>query len=189
MPQTPQPEFSRPLELAKVAPEGAREEMSATAAERRALAGRMRLPTIRALRARLEIRPEGKGRYRVKGEMQATIDQECVRTLEVFTSEIRAPVERVYTTAAPAGEPPPREIEIDPLAEEEPEPAPGGVADLGELVAETLALSLDPWPKKPGTTFVDYHAGEDEPGAEAPSAFAPLKALKDAAEKGKKKKR
>ena len=50
-----------------------------------------------------------------------------------------------------------------------------GRIDLGAIVAEHLALGLDPYPRSPGVAF-DGHI-EDDPAAD-PSPFAALAALK-----------
>ena len=176
-------EFSRPVDVSRLGKAGRRESIEATPAELKALAARMKLPAIHSLSARLEILPWKKGKIRVHGQLRASLDQECVRTLDIFTSTLEAPVERLYApdegmTARRAEDA--REVEIDPLAEDEPDTLRGGKIDLGELVAETLALSLDPWPKKPGTDFTDYSTdgkAAAEPGKK-PSPFAGLEALR-----------
>jgi len=180
------PEFSRPFDITKLGKQAQHQTIEATPAELKALASRMKLPAIHSLSATLDIQPWKKGQIRVHGALQASIDQECVRTLDIFTSSMEEPVERVYARRdrrnAPEHD---REIEIDPLAGDEPDLIEGEKIDLGELVAETLALSLDPWPKKPGTDFVDYRTDntgappEEPPGEEKrPSPFASLESLK-----------
>ena len=49
--------------------------------------------------------------------------------------------------------------------------------DLGEIVAETLALELDAYPRKPGESFGDHLESGDEP-AKGASPFAALSNLK-----------
>ena len=187
------PEFSRPLEIEKIPSRGLEEEVEADAEELAALAERMKLPAIRALKARFEIRPWKKGRYRVRGHFEAAVEQQCVRTLDIFPAEVEGVVDRIYVdpafaTAAERKAP----VDFDPEAEDLPDIAEGGIIDLGELAAESLALELDPWPHKPGTEFVDYEAappgaGEKANGAAngdggnsaASSAFAALRRLKE----------
>ena len=60
--------------------------------------------------------------------------------------------------------------EID---EADADPIEDGRIDLGELVAETMAIELDPYPRKPGAGFADII--ED---AEKPSPFSALSKLK-----------
>ena len=50
-----------------------------------------------------------------------------------------------------------------------PEPIIDGRIDLGTVVYETLATSLDPYPKREGASF-DWSQGEPSGGQEAPEA-------------------
>jgi len=196
-----EPEFSRPVEIDKIGKDGTIEEIEADAAELEALARRMKLPAIRSLKARFELMPWKKGRIRVRGEFVAEVEQECVRTLEIFSATVSEPVDRIYMKPEAAAT---REIATaegleDPFAEDAPDIIADDVIDIGELAAESLALALDPWPRKPGTDFVTYSTelggyvespddlpvtevtGSTEP--ERPSPFAGLAALKEKLER------
>ena len=156
-----QPEFSRPLAVEDIG-KGVRREISATAEELQALAARMKLPAIHALQATLEVVPERHGSFLVRGQMRAQVAQECVRTLDVFDAEVRADIERLFVPAdSPAAQAlqAAATVELDAQAPDAPDVIHGEEIDLGELVAEYLALSLDPWPKKPGTEHVDIEVG------------------------------
>jgi uncharacterized metal-binding protein YceD (DUF177 family) len=135
------PEFSRPLPLGRVAPEGRSEVLDATGEECAALAARFGIPAVRALRATLRLTPEADGAIRAEGRLEAAVTQECVVTLD--------PVDQRVDTAIafrllPSGrEPAEGPDEIDEIETEH------DVADLGEAVAEQLALALDPYPRAP----------------------------------------
>ncbi len=80
-----------------------------------------------------------------------------VVSLEPVASRIEASFERLYDpSAAPSDAD--REIALisgeEAPEEEAPEPLADGVLDLGEIVAEELALVLNPFPRAPG---VDFH--------------------------------
>jgi hypothetical protein len=51
--------------------------------------------------------------------------------------------------------------------------------DVGEAVAETLALSLDPWPRSPDAEAILREAGVKREGEEEKGPFAALASLKD----------
>lgn len=179
------PEFSRPLPVEDIG-EGVERTISARPAELQALAERMKLPAIRMLSATLRVVPEGDGAYRVRGALVAEVDQECVRTLDIFPATVKADVERLFvppdSPAARALEEAPV-IELDADSPDEPDIIRDAEIDLGELAAEVLALSLDPWPRKPGTDFVNVEAGTPEEKGEAgdperENPFAVLRALK-----------
>jgi hypothetical protein len=64
---------------------------------------------------------------------------------------------------------------VDPLDEEAPQHVHRGRIELGAIVAEHLALGLDPYPRSAGA---DFPAHIEDEGRAAPSPFARLRALK-----------
>ena len=139
------PEFSRPLHLGSVGPDGRRDVLEADEAERAALARRFGIPAVESLRAELRLRPEADGAVRAEGRLAADVVQNCVVTLEPVAQRVE---EAVALRLLPAG--------VEPRDEpDEPDdiPSDGGVVDLGEAVAEQLALALDPYPRAPGAAL------------------------------------
>ncbi len=136
----PVPEFSRPIEVARVSPLGSHEKISADPKECEALTGRLQVPAVHAVSAKLLVKPWRGGGFKVTGDVEAEIDQESVISLEVFRSIVRFPVERYFLTHAGGDD-----DEIDVIE--------NGLIDLGEIATETLGLELDPYPRKPGETF------------------------------------
>jgi uncharacterized metal-binding protein YceD (DUF177 family) len=129
---------------------------------------------------------------RVVGPIAATVSQTCVVTLEPFDSQLKLDVDRTFEPQSSR----PRkirdlnedgEIEIDLETLDPPDVILDGVLDLGAVICEELALSLDPFPRKPGAEF-DGGDGEDvdteEEEEKKPSAFAALQALKGKPEQG-----
>lgn len=169
-PAQPPPEFSRPIDIKRLPALGAHEKLKATAAECEGLARRMNIPAIHALAADLHARPWRGGGVKVKGTLNTEIEQVSVISLELFRQRLSVPVERYYLPKAPEAE---DDDSIDVIS--------GDYIDLGELVAETLALELDPYPRKPGESFVS--AAADVP--EKAHAFDRLKDLTQGKNKGK----
>ena len=94
-------------------------------------------------------------------------DQISVVSLEAFRSTVTFPVERYFLPAgAVRGE---DDTETDPIV--------NGEVDLGEVVSETLALELDPYPRKPGESFGEHVEFEPE-SAGKQSPFAALGKLR-----------
>lgn len=164
-------EFSRPLDITRVPAQGSTERISAEPAECEALAVRFGLPAIHRLAAELKVsRWRGEG-LRIDGRFSVDLDQTCVVSLEVFRSTLTDTFESYFL---PAG----RMAGKDDAAIEEgdAEPFENGVIDMGEAVAEAVALALDPYPKKPGVSFADI---VDEPApAKEENPFARLGSLK-----------
>jgi uncharacterized metal-binding protein YceD (DUF177 family) len=158
------PEFSRPLSLGLVGPEGRQEVLDASEAECAALARRFDILGIACLRAELRLKPEVGGAVRVSGRLSASVTQACVTTLEPVEQRVE---EELAFRLLPPGQP--AEDGPEDIDEIETE---GGVADLGEIVAEELALALDPYPRAPGAELPEE--ARDASGG----AFAALAALK-----------
>lgn len=143
-----------------------------------------------ALAARFTLKPYRKEGVRVVGTLKARIRQTCVVSLEPFETDLALEVDRTFEPVSSR----PRkikdlnddgEIEIDLDSLDPPDVMMDGVLDLGAVICEELALSLDTFPRKPGAEFGGGTEAEleveDDSGAE-PSPFAALKALKDKAE-------
>lgn len=161
--QTSQIEFSRPLDITRVSAQGCTEKIAAEAPECVALAERFGLPAIHSLTAELRIsRWRGEG-LKVKGRLVADIDQTCVVSLDTFRSTLEDSFESYFLPASSLAGADEAAIEGS-----DAEPFENGVIDMGEAVAEAMALAIDPYPKKPGTSFAD----QVEPESEAPGADA-----------------
>lgn len=156
------PEFSRRIGIARLPPSGSSETIAATPEECAALARRLGLPSVLSLAATLRAEPWRRGGAKVSGALKAEVEQTCVVTLDNFTSTIREPVERYYIPSRIA-EGASEEDEADIVAE--------GIIDIGELAAETLALALNPYPRKPGAVF---EPAETEAAAAERSRFSGL---------------
>ena len=121
-----------------------------------------------------------KGRGRVKlrltGRLTAAVTQQCVVTLDPAPAEIDEDFEILY--GAPEDD---RDIDLAPTAEQdELEPLTGDTLDIGEAVAQELALNLDPYPRAPGVPEAPDDvsaapAGEKSPARRPDNPFAALK--------------
>lgn len=167
----PAPEFSRIVQADRV-PDGAMEQrIEASPAERGALARRFELEAIESLVATVRLgRVRGGPLVRVEGSLEAEVVQTCTVTLD----PVRNRVADTFTTLfAPPHLVPKDEsaIDLDPMAEDVPEPLIGGRIDIGELTAQYLSLALDPYPRAPGVAF-DGGAEDDaiEPGRDVEPA-------------------
>lgn len=165
-----QPEFSRPVRLG---PERRGVVLEATAAERAALALRFGILGIGSLCARLVLEPEAGGTIRARGRLEAEVEQACVVTLEPVAQRVDAPLDlRILEEGVAPGD-------DDPESPDEIE-SQGDLVDLGEAVAEQLALALDPYPRAEGATLPpigDDDAAEAEEEAPAPARPNPFAAL------------
>jgi len=176
----PAPEFSRIVRLNALG-DGARERtIEATAEERAALARRFGLRAIDRLEARLHVVPDAAG-AQVEGRIAADLVQACVATDEDVPAHLDLPFAVRFVRGLDDGAEPEEEVELSdedcdllPLEDER--------IDLGETVAQTLVLNLDPYPRAPDADAALRAMGvlsEDETGP-----FAALKALKRGKDEG-----
>jgi Large ribosomal RNA subunit accumulation protein YceD len=140
------PEFSRTFEVVKLSNTGSHQKLVATNIECAALAKRMQISAILSLTATLHAKPWRGGGVKVSGQLKADLEQVSVISLESFREIVSYDVDRYFMPRVKfdASE---EELVIDPIE--------GGIIDLGEVVAETLALELDPYPRKPGEAFAE----------------------------------
>lgn len=169
--QLPPPEFSRPLRAESVHARGRTEKLTANAAERAALAERFGILSVESLVAEIELRPHRRDGLALTGRLVADVVQACVVSLEPVPEHIESSFERVYE---PGAEDPEASFSVDDLfdpdAQDPPEPLIDGIVDLGEVVAEELALSLDPYPRAPGAEIpAEYRPEPAEAAAETPA--------------------
>lgn len=159
-------EFSRPLQVDRVPALGCHERLAADEKECAALAKRFDLPRIHSLGGLLKVEPWRGGGLKITGILNAKVDQVSVISLEIFTLDLEFPVER-YFVSPRASSPDADEDDVDVVE--------NGYVDLGEILAETIALELDPYPRKAGEVFNDI---EEEPEPAKISPFIALSKLK-----------
>lgn len=170
-PQQPEPEFSRPFAADRLGKTAITETLLAGPAECAALAKRLKIVALSQLSAVVTLERTLAGLIHVSGRLEADVVQTCVVTLVDFPSHVEDSFALDFGNApAEFGD----EIDLDPDYDP-PEPIEGGVIDLGELVAQYLALALDPHPRAPGATLDAELSGLDT-GETSP--FAVLKNLK-----------
>lgn len=176
------PEFSRPVRLKAIPEEPL--VLEADAAERQALAERFGIVAIESLRAEIALEPEKKGKVSAHGSLDAQIVQACAVSGDEFPVAIEEDLGFVFVPAqqrAPT-EQEDEEIEIEiELAGEELDEIEyeGDSFDLGEAVAQSLALAIDPYAEGPGADEARKRAGivADDAKPSGPLAAA-LSALK-----------
>jgi uncharacterized metal-binding protein YceD (DUF177 family) len=164
-----EPEFSRPIDERQVTPKPI--ALEAVADERKALARRFGLVAIKQLQATVAIERVGKA-LMARGRLTAAIVQSCAVSGEDLPARIVAPLALRFV---PAEQPDKEEIE---LAESDLDEIPfeGHEFDLGEAVAQSLALAIDPYAVGPEAERVRKEAGLSDEAASGP--FAALAALK-----------
>jgi uncharacterized metal-binding protein YceD (DUF177 family) len=166
--KAPPPEFSRPVEAARLKRDEQRFEIAANPAERQALAKRFDLLALGSLTAEVRLGQIPGGLIRLSAELAADITQECVVTLAPVQSRVQESFSVLYGDGGEA-----LEVNLDGAAETI-EPLENGIIDIGEAVAQQLSLALDPFPHAPGA-IPPIPAGTAKPAGDRPPS--PFQAL------------
>jgi hypothetical protein len=148
------PELSRRIPVSRIGAAGMEQTIEATAAECRALAGRLQLPAIASLTCHFHLLPPLRGQVAVEAELRAELTRICVVSLEPFETVV---AERFTLRFVPEGA---EQDDIDPESPDEV-PYAGDFIDIGEAAAEQLALALDPYPRMPGIELPEDVGPED----------------------------
>jgi uncharacterized metal-binding protein YceD (DUF177 family) len=163
------PELSRLVDERQVAAKPI--AIEATAEERKALARRFDIVAIKNLKATVKLERTGTA-LTARGRLSAAIVQSCAISGEDLSVAIEEPLALRFV---PAALPEVEEIELDAQDLDEI-PFEGHTFDLGEAIAQSLALAIDPYATGPEAERVRKEAGLSDEAASGP--FAALAALK-----------
>lgn len=152
---------------------GAMVTITASTDERKALARRFGLIAIETLEAVVTLEPEGRT-VNASGRLHARVVQSCAVSGEDLPVTIDEPITLRFVPASAAHQPD-EEIELDAADCDEIE-MHGSQFDLGEAIAQGLALAIDPFAIGPQAEAARQSAGLLDESANGP--FAALKALK-----------
>jgi uncharacterized metal-binding protein YceD (DUF177 family) len=165
------PEFSRMLDIRNL-PNGPL-KIEANTDECAALANRMGIEAVERLSAEVTMEPAG-GVIAVSGRIEAEIIQQCAISNEPFPTRIGEPLFLRFVQGITPHKPD-EELEIDADACDEIE-FEGTQFDLGEQIAQTLSLAIDPYATGPNAERVRQEAGLSDVASSGP--FAALAALR-----------
>jgi len=165
-------EMSRMVKLRQI--DGNPVAVEASEAERTALAERFGIVVVERLAAQVTLEREGE-EVAASGRLQADIVQTCGVSGEDFPVRIDEPIALRFVPeiARTVVE---EEIELEESELDEIEYS-GDAFDLGEAVAQSLGLAIDPYATGPNADSTRRDAGILEEGATGPLADA-LRALK-----------
>ena len=167
------PEFARPHRLDQIGTTENKVSVNAEPAERKALAGRFGLASIDSLAADYVIKSDTSGIV-ARGHLSARVTQNC----SVTGDPLPVAVEEDFAIRF-LPEPDSELADETELSEDECDIVfyAGSAIDLGEAAAETLLLSLDPFPRGPNAAASLKQAGVIS--EEEVTPFGALSGLKD----------
>ena len=165
-------DFAHRLQLDQIR-DGDRLDLVADAPERAAVAARLDLPSLERLDAHAVLRRDG-NTIHARGRVKASLEQRCVATGDPLAVRVDEAFDlRFIPEVKTAGGDEEFELgadELDTLFHD------GMAIDLGAAIADSLALGLDPYPRRADAADALRQAGvisEEEAGP-----FAALAALK-----------
>lgn len=165
--------FAHHLRLDQIR-DGERLDLMADEDERRSIAERLALTALDRLEAHVALSRTGP-LVRAEGRIVATLEQSCVVTSDPVASHVDEPF-ALLLMPAPENAGADEEVE---LGEEDCDVVfyDGGLIDLGTAIADTLALSLDPYPRTAGADAALKEAGVMSEAQASP--FAALAKLRN----------
>lgn len=172
-----EPAYSFRVKVGHVAVNPVQVTMTADAAERARIAGVWHVGEVTSFTASAAISRWKRDGVRVKGQVEASIVQACVVTLEPVEQQISEAFEALFVpdtsklARIPLDET--GELFLDPDGPDLPETFSGDSIDVGAVAAEFAALAIDPYPRKEGATFAGHV--EDDGATGKISPFAVLK--------------
>lgn len=170
--------LSQTYNLARLGNAGDRVAFAADPDQRAAIAKWSGVVSVEALEAQVDIRKLSATRFGLTFRLTADVTQACVVTLEPVKDHLERQFDReLHFIGAPVRAKLPEseaELVLDSDPEEGPEEIQSLHYDLAVPVLEEYALSLEPYPRKPGVEFGVKTDPEDRPE----SPFAVLKDLK-----------
>ena len=162
-----------PVALSEIPESGKHIRLSADEATRAQVAAFADLRALPRLEATFDVTRHGKDGVRVRGEVSATVGQNCVVTLDPLDNDVKESVDIAFTPSSGTGASDDGDAEdVVALDMDDTEPLTGNTIDLGALAIEFMMLGIDHYPRKPGAAL-ELPAVEDD----TPHPFAALAAL------------
>lgn len=180
-PSSVEPEFSLKLTTIDVPSNGTSIDFSADEETCAALARRFGILELSDLRGTAKVRPFRKHGLTLECRYRATVVQACVVTLEPVVQYVDDNFIRRWLPEhmiEPETSVDAREVLIEAEGDDVPDPMEGNTIDIGEAIAEALALTIDPYPRKPGVAYSVSTEVPDGATEERPNPFAVLEKLK-----------
>jgi uncharacterized metal-binding protein YceD (DUF177 family) len=170
------PPFEHFYDLNDLRRAGAEVSISLSESERARLARWANVDAVDSFAAQISLGKHSPTRYAFAANLEASIAQSCVVTLEPVRSRIKRQITRELLLASPVKRALPKEaLPPTPSVDDElTEEIDSLTYDLAAPLLEEFSLAIDPYPRAPGVAFEPPEDSQEK--VEGP--FAALKALK-----------
>lgn len=138
--------------------------------------------SISEFSAQLNVKSWHKDGVRVSGQLNATLTQSCIITLEPVPAQIDAQIDAVFVPstsklAKPKINAETRELIVEAEGDDVPELFELPNLDVGAVAAEFFALELNPYPKSPNADEIAAALAEQDEKTKSDAAENPFAAL------------
>ena len=183
-------EIERIVDIDRMGPNGTALEIAASDNERAGLAKRFGFLGLPAFSARVTVDRRPGGQVVVEGRLRGRIVQACILTLDPVPQDLDEAFRIVFKRDLAEERDPESGEALVSAHTDAPEPLPGNLLDVGEIVAEQLSLAADPYPRKHGVKLEDVLPKPRKDGRHARHEqrrhpFAGLAALRDKPRRGR----
>ncbi|WP_417449020.1 YceD family protein [Kordiimonas sp.] len=169
------------LAVSEVDREGRRYRLRASEEECKALAGRFDLVDFSRLEADVEVKDKGaEAGIEIAGTLEAVLTQRCIVTLDPVAESIKTDFTLMLVEPEMADRMDEEEVYLDPDAPEY-DALEGDNIPLGEIIAQTVSINMDPYPRVEGAELsVDNKKdiSVNAPEMKRPNPFAALEKLR-----------
>jgi uncharacterized metal-binding protein YceD (DUF177 family) len=148
-------EIERVVDVDRVGAHGTALEIVASDNERAALVKRFGFLGLPAFSARVTVDRRPGGLVVIEGRLRGRIVQACILTLDPVTQDLDEAFRIVFKENLAEERDPESGEALVSAQTDAPEPLPGNLLDVGEIVAEQLSLAADPYPRKQGVKLED----------------------------------
>jgi uncharacterized metal-binding protein YceD (DUF177 family) len=183
-------EIERIVDLDRMGAGGTALEIAASEGQRLALAKRFGFLGLPAFSARVTVDRRPGGLVVVEGRLRGKIVQACILSLDPVTQELDEAFRIAFKQGLAEDRDPESGEALVSAQVDAPEPLPGNLLDIGEIVAEQLSLAADPYPRRSGVKLEDVlpkprHNGRPGRNEQRRHPFAGLAALRDKPRRGR----
>lgn len=171
--------IAHPVNVARLPDRGTPVLIEPDAETRAELADEHGLLGVESFKADLTVEKWKRNGVRVRGRVEALIDQECVVTLEPLQNRIDEEIDAVFlpedSKLGREGFDVGGEIHLDMDGPDSPETFSGDFIDVGALAEQFFGLAIDPYPRKANAKVeAEPEAGEEAPMSDWQAKLAGL---------------
>lgn len=164
------------ISTGKIGPKPTRADIEVSEPDRQSVVATLELAGLPRMLVTYDVRSIAGGHYRLSGRVVADVVQACVSSGDPVDEHVDAAFDVEFWPADEIGVGGKNEETLDPFSGDPPEPLEDDIIDVGRIAYETLAISIEPFPRHPDA--VEPNGYSDTARIVELSPFSALKKLK-----------